>query len=532
MCGIAVAIDWPDAELTVEKLVQRILHRGDVTDPFLSPRPNTAMATRRLRIVDAANAVQPQISFNGRLAVSFNGEIYNHDELRRDLTDLGVEFKTESDTEVLANALQVWGYRALERVVGMYAFVALDIPSGEFLAARDPFGVKPLYVVQSPTGFLFCSEMAPLLNTVETGDVMLLPPGYALSRKTVGRFNSPVFPRRDAPRANDLKALDKILADAVARRMPPGLPVATLFSGGIDSTLIAHYTRQFRPEAPGYFVGGTDAPDFPFAAAYASQTGFDLRLVPFEPESDAVFSLIDQVVEATESFEPNLIRPAVCALKAAERMHADGFRVALCGEGADELFCGYPPLEIAFAQGKAEGAPIRDELLDLMHRVSLQRVDRCSMRYQVEVREPFLDPAVVNYALSIDAEALVRVIDGLPVGKAPLRDLYDLYPDALPTSIRNRGKMPFDGGAGLDVSPQNSAWKRRFEESISDRELADGQREFEGFKVQSKEELFYIRKLSQAMDINRVPHLRDRAWISFPVMQHMEKLKAYAHFSL
>ena len=99
-----------------------------------------------------------------------------------------------------------------------------------------------------------------------------------------------------------------------------------------------------------------------------------------------------------------------------------------------------------------------------MHRVSLQRVDRCSMRYQFEVREPFLDPAVVNYALNVDAGALVRVIDGLPVGKAPLRDLYDLYPDALPTSIRNRGKMPFDGGAGLDVSPQNSAWKRRFDD--------------------------------------------------------------------
>jgi asparagine synthase (glutamine-hydrolysing) len=126
----------------------------------------------------------------------------------------------------------------------------------------------------------------------------------------------------------------------------------------------------------------------------------------------------------------------------------------------------------------------------------------------------------------------VRVIDGLPVGKSPLRDLYDLYPAELPTMIRNRGKMPFDGGAGLDVSPQNSSWKRRFEELISERELTDGQREFADFNIQSKEELYYIRKLSQVMDINRVPHLRDRAWISFPVMQHMEKLKAYAHFSL
>ncbi len=532
MCGIAIAIDWSDAELTVERLIQQILHRGDVTDPLLSPRPNTTMGTRRLRIVDAAHAFQPQISFSGQLAVSFNGEIYNHDELRRDLSGLGVEFKTESDTEVLANALQIWGFRALERVVGMYAFVAVDIKTGEFLAARDPFGVKPLYVIQSATGFLFCSEMRPLLNTVESGDVMLLPPGYALSRKKAWRFNSPVYPRRDAPRANDIKALDKILADAVASRMPPGLAVATLFSGGIDSTLIAHYTRRFRPEAPGYFVGGTDAPDYPFAAGYAEQSGLDLRTVPVDAESDAVFSMIDEVIEVTESFEPNLVRPAVCALKVAERMHNDGFRVALCGEGADELFCGYPPLEIAFNMGKAEGTPIRDEVLDLMHRVSLQRVDRCSMRYQVEVREPFLDPAVVNYALNVDASALVREIDGVPVGKSPLRDLYDLYPDELPISIRNRSKMPFDGGAGLDVSPQNSSWKRRFNEMISDRELNDGQRQFADFNIQSKEELYYIRKLSQAMDVNRVPHLRDRAWISFPVMQHMEKLKAYAHFSL
>ncbi|HZD90514.1 MAG TPA: asparagine synthetase B [Pseudolabrys sp.] len=532
MCGIAVAIDWPDAELTVEKLIQQILHRGDVTDPLFAPRPNTAMGTRRLRIVDGAHAVQPQLSFDGRLAVSFNGEIYNHDDLRRDLSDLGVDFKTESDTEVLANALQVWGHRALERMVGMYAFVALDIATGEFLAARDPFGVKPLYVIQSATGFLFCSEMRPLLGTVERGNVMLLPPGYALSRKNVWRFNSPVHPRRDAPRANDLKALDRILADAVARRMPPGLPVATLFSGGIDSTLIAHYTRRFRPEAPGYFVGGNEAPDYPFAAEYAERSGLDLRTVPFDPESDATFALIDEVVAVTESFEPNMVRPAACALKVSERMHNDGFRVALCGEGADELFCGYPPLEIAFSQGKAEGTPIRNEVLDLMHRVSLQRVDRCSMRYQVEMREPFLDPAVVNYALGLDAADLVREIDGMPVGKSPLRDLYDLYPNELPVAIRNRGKMPFDGGAGLDVTPQDSAWKRRFNDAISDQELADGQREFADYQIQSKEELYYIRKLAQVMDIDRVPHLRDRAWISFPVMRHMEKLKAYAHFSL
>jgi asparagine synthase (glutamine-hydrolysing) len=532
MCGIAVAIDWPEAECVVERLIQGILHRGDVSDPVFSPRPNAAMATRRLRIVDAEHAIQPQFSFDGGLAVSFNGEIYNHLELRRELNDLGVRLATESDTEVLANALQVWGYRALERLVGMYAFVAVDVTTGNFLAARDPFGVKPLYVMQSGSSFLFCSEMRPLLDTVETGDALLLPPGYALSGKTCARFKSPVYPRRDAPVDSSAQALDAILAEAVRSRLPPGLPVATLFSGGIDSTLIAHYTRQFRPEAPGYFVGSVQAPDFRYAADYAAQTGFDLRIVPFDAESEEVFAAIDRVVEVAESFEPNLVRGAICSLIAAQRMHADGFRVALCGEGADELFCGYPPLEVAFGEDSADARAIRDECLELMHRVSLQRVDRCSMRHQVETREPYLDPAVVNYALGLEASALVRDLRGLPTGKMPLREVYDLYPERLPSSIRDRTKVPFGEGAGLDVSPRASAWKRRFDAAISDQDLRDGQKQFAAFNIQSKEELFYLRKLAQVIDVDRVPHLRDRAWISFAVAPQVEKLKAYAHYSL
>ncbi len=533
MCGFAVAIDWPEAESTVARLIQGIAHRGDVSDPIALASPTVAMATRRLRIVDADRAVQPQISSDGRLAVSFNGEIYNHEALRHELAALGAEFKTESDTEVLANALRVWGFRALERLSGMYAFVALDLANGEFLAARDPFGVKPLYLIQGPTGFLFCSEMRPLLDCVETGDVLLLPPGYALSRKSCARFKSPVHPRRETAVENDARALDRVLSQAVHRRLPPGLPAAILFSGGIDSTLVAHYARQVRPEAPGYFVGNTRAPDFRYAADYAARTGFDLRIVPFDPESDEVFEAIDRVVEVTESFEPNLVRGAVCSLVAAERMHADGFRVGLCGEGADELFCGYPPLEIAFSDGDAvEARAIREDVLGLMHRVSLQRVDRCSMRHQVEMREPFLDPSVVNYALGLPASALVREANGLPTGKAALRDLYDLYPNELPSSIRDRAKVPFGEGSGLDVTPEASGWKRRFDAAFSDRDFAEGRLAFAGFNLQSKEELYYLRKLADVMDVSRVPHLRDRAWINFPVAQHREKLRAYANFSL
>lgn len=523
MCGFAAAINWPEAAATVGRLIEGIQHRGDVTDALVQITPKTAVCTRRLRIVDSERATQPQVSFDGRLMVSFNGQIYNHASLRDEMIALGVPFRTESDTEVLVNALSVWGPQALERLSGMYAFVAVDIDSGAFLAARDHYGIKPLYVMQSNAGFLFCSEIKPLLDTVAEGDVLVLPPGYALTVNRCAPFQSAVHWPTDTRYPSDPATLDALLSEAVRTHLPPGLPVATLFSGGIDSTLIAHYARRFRPDCPGYFVGGATAPDYPFAAEYAAQTGYDLRLVDFDPESDAVFARIGHAVVTSESFEPNLIRGALCSLAVAERMHRDGLRVALCGEGADELFCGYPVLELSFLDGIAQGEPIRDECLGLMSRVSLQRVDRCSMHYQIETRVPFLDPTIAEYALRLDATALVRTRKGVPLGKAVLRDLYNLYPEHLPTAIRDRSKVLFDVGSGL----KDSVWKARFNEAISDRDFRDGQKQFARFFIQSKEELYYLRELSQAMDIDRVPHLRDRAWILSPIDQYAEKLKAY-----
>jgi asparagine synthase (glutamine-hydrolysing) len=532
MCGIAVAVSWPNAHDIIAQLVQGIFHRGDITDPIFSPKNNIAMCTRRLRIVDADHAVQPQLSHDGRLAVSFNGEIYNYREIRQELIAAGVRFKTESDTEVLANALRVWGPAALERLVGMYAFVAIDIETGDFIAARDPFGVKPLYLIQTEFGLIFCSEIRPLLATIEFGDVLLLPPGYMLTREKCCRFKSPLHALHNPVAAGSVRTLDRLLAEAVHKRIPGDLPVALMFSGGIDSTLVVHYTRQLRPNAPGYFAGSVDAPDYRYAAEYAELTKLDLRLVPFDPESDEAFAQIDRVIEVTESFEPSLLRGAAHSLAAAKQMHRDGFRVAMCGEGADELFCGYAPLEIAFQDNIVTGCEIRNECLGLMNRVNLQRVDRCSMRYQIEMREPFLDPAIANYALNLGAGALVRDVNGKATGKAALRDVYNLYPDTLPASIRDRSKVPFGATAIREEASEDLSWKARFEETLSDRDLFEGKMEFEGFAIESKEELYYLRKLSRVMNLARVPHLRGRAWISFPMGKYAEQLKAYKHYAV
>ncbi|MGD0633793.1 MAG: asparagine synthetase B [Beijerinckiaceae bacterium] len=527
MCGIAAAINWEGAGAIVQQLIGGLVHRGDVSDPIVAIAPNTAMATRRLRIVDGAHAVQPQISWDGRLLVCLNGEIYNHAALRRELEAEGAKFKTESDTEVLATALSHWGPKALTRLNGMYAFVAIDTGTGQFLAARDPFGVKPLYLIQSGAGFLFCSEIRPLLSAAEKGEILLLPPGHLLTQSKCARFKSFEVDPAQATASSDPARLDHLLASAVQSRIPPDLPFAVMFSGGIDSTLVAHYARQVRPEAPGYFLGGPGAPDYEHAARYAGMTGLDLRSVPLDGAGLDTPALIREIVTVTESFEPEVIRGSLCTYLLSQRIHQDGYRVALCGEGADELFAGYVPLELAFADSNVAGIFVRNQHLGTINKTCLQRNDRCGMRFQLELREPFFDPLVVDYALGLDSAALVEDVNGQARGKAPLRALYDLYPNSLPSSIRDRRKVPMNEGCGFDGTQGNGPWIDFAEQTIEDREFAEGQKRFARFDIRTKEEFLYLDALAVTMDVSRVPHLTARARLMFPDVKNSETLRPF-----
>jgi asparagine synthase (glutamine-hydrolysing) len=302
--------------------------------------------------------------------------------------------------------------------------------------------------------------------------------------------------------------LDRILSEAVRVRLPSNLPVATLFSGGIDSTLVTHYARRFRPDLPGYIAVGSDAPDLVYAKRYADETGLDLREVTVEAEGADKLSLIETIVEAVETFEPAVVRPSLHTYLASRRIHEDGFRVALCGEGADELFAGYEPLEHAFVLADDAGRYVQKQCLGMMHRANLQRVDRCAMRFQLEIREPFLDQSVVGYASGLARADLVKRTGEAPLGKVPLRGLYDMYPSELPAAIRDRRKMPLYEGATGDLD--RSGWLDLFETAVSDADFRDGQREFADFAIVTKEELFFMRTLAGKMDVTRIPHLRGR----------------------
>ncbi len=511
MCGIAVAIGWPEAHTAVGRILAGLMHRGDVSDPIASLSANVAMGTRRLRIVDRDGGTQPKLSSNGRILVSLNGEIYNHVALRHALEREGVRFQSESDTEVVANALSVWGPRALSLFEGMYAFVAYDAAAGEFLAARDPFGVKPLYVIEREGGYLFSSEIRPLLNASEEGAVLLLPPGHLLNRRGVTPFAKSANPIAPSPRA-----LDAILREAVHARVPPDWPFALLFSGGIDSTLVAHYAREIAPTAPGYFLGDDKAPDYEFAARYADASKLDLRVVSMAEPRFFSRDRLAEVIATIETFEPSVVRDALCNYALFERIHADGFRIALSGEGADELFAGYVPLEIAYGVNRETGDYVRAQTLANMSRTNLQRLDRTSMHFQIEAREPMLDSRLAAYAQALGPEDLVTKAGAGVSGKQPLRELFDLYPDRLPADIRSRRKVALHVGSGLDKSQIASPWIDFAESTVSDHDFADGCAEFAPLKPSSKEEVLYLRLLSESLDWRRVPHLAARPFLKFP----------------
>ena len=236
-----------------------------------------------------------------------------------------MRFRTECDTEVVANVIRAWGQNGIKHfLAGMYAFVAIDMATGEFLAARDPFGVKPLYLIQSPHGFLFCSEIRPLLEATEGDDVLLLPPGYLLTRTFCGRHYS--LPSTTASSAASPHELDRILSEAVRVRVPSGTPRSLHYLAAASTARWSRIMRAaYAPPCQDTLPSGRNATDHIYAKHYADETGLDLREVTVEPRGLATLSIYRDIVDAVETFERGT--PSLYTYLLSQRIHQDGFRV-------------------------------------------------------------------------------------------------------------------------------------------------------------------------------------------------------------
>lgn len=452
MCGIVAAIGDIDVS-SCRNMLHRIAHRGP-DDTGEVRKHNVWLGHQRLSIMDVEGGHQPMTHAPTGTYLVVNGEIYNHRHIRQDLGH--ALFETGSDSEAALHALVIDGPAGLARLRGMFA-LAFATEDGDFLAARDPLGVKPLYWARRDGVTLFASELRAF-DPADRPLVETFPPGHCWSPEGgLVRFADAVPAHvRPARRAAEpewdsslVKAVREAIVSSVEHRMMSDVGVGVFLSGGLDSAIVAavaaeYAARQDQP-LPTFAVGSEGSSDLLAArhvAEYlqAKHHNIEHHEIPMSRQ-DAVEAL-PRAVRAIEHFDPSLVRSAVPNLLLAEYA-SQHVHAVLTGEGADELFAGYPYYhQEPFTSPEALQAELVRTVREL-HHLNLQRCDRASMAFGLEAREPFLDRDVVEFVLSIPPEyKMVR--PGVPE-KQLLREAFDGW---LPNEILHRGKEQFGDGAG------------------------------------------------------------------------------------
>lgn len=393
MCGFVGFIDENDQtydhRAAIVAMADAIAHRGPDSEGYFNDG-RTALGFRRLAIIDLAGANQPLYNENRSLVLVFNGEIYNYRELRRQLIAAGHAFSTQGDAEVVLHGFEQWGEGVLDRLRGMFAFALYDTATGELFCARDTFGIKPLYYAVEGGRILFGSEIKGLLahpharrslnerrlahwlcmeylpdeETLFEG-VRKLSAGHWLrwrnGRAERGRWFVPRF-APDAGRSleESAEAIEAALRESVAAHAIADVDVGCFLSAGVDSSLVAREAARIM-EARTFTIGWGEGrfSELEAAATFARATG-----LPNEGRilgAEQFFASVPAVQYAMDEPLPN---PSAVPLYHLCAMAAESVKVVLSGEGADELFGGYPYYQecLAFAPYMTVPAPARRAL--------------------------------------------------------------------------------------------------------------------------------------------------------------------------
>jgi asparagine synthase (glutamine-hydrolysing) len=379
VCGIAGIVSLTGSNVdrdTLQAMVDVLKHRGP-DNTAISGDGAIGLGHTRLSIIDVSHdADQPFRSADGRYVIVYNGEIYNYLELRRKLIDKGIEFHTTSDTEVLLNAYLRWGRDCLVRMNGMFAFVIYDSETQNIFGARDRFGIKPFHYCVIDDHLIFASEIKALLQavpkhlpidtrkTVELllyrelidsnlfSDVETLRPGHyidvALGDQAqvkierwfhVSDLPNPDYSNRLAglTREQRLNELDRVLNEAVARHLISDVPVGSLCSGGVDSSLMTAMACRSRPDVTVYHVDVEGASERAWAEKVARHLDVELNCFVLNKQQ-----YLANYIECVYYNDYPLTHPQNGPIfYVSDLARKNGCKVLLAGEGADETFGGY-----------------------------------------------------------------------------------------------------------------------------------------------------------------------------------------------
>lgn len=482
MCGIGAVLGNTDAKELLVKSLEKILHRG--LKPFeIEAGEDYALGANRLPIVDRENTKQPVRNEQGNLRCVFNGEIFNYSELRKSLEEKGHVLNSDCDSELLPHLFEEYGERMLEYLDSeMYVFVIYDLKTKSYFAARDPIGVKPLYWAVAGSVVYFASELKQLAQFEQITEIQVVPPGHYIRNGKVVKYSTLLDKKKSltVPLEEMIQRVRALLYEAVRKRVQTDLPIGIFLSGGLDSTAILSIAREFHPNITALIVGKKGSQDPTYAEKYCRKFNIPYKFLE-PPSENELERKIQEIIYITETFEPNVVRQSAISYYISKLGRE--FRIILCGEGADEIFAGYPEFE---GVARNEINPLSLEFLKDLHRTQLQRVDRTSMHFTEEVRVPFLDSELVEYALRIPGK--YKIHDG--IAKWILRKALE---EELPEYIRWRKKVVLSEGAGYKGNdPSDGMFSSFIERRMSNEEFERVKKDFRNWNLRTKEEAYYF----------------------------------------
>jgi len=493
---------------------------------------NALLAHERLAIVDVTSGAQPLIDPGTGTALAVNGEIYNHQLLRKSTPDF--PYQTGSDCEVILALYRENGADLVHRLEGMFAFVLYDAEADAWLIGRDPIGIIPLYYGHTSDGrLLIASEMKGIEPLCE--DVSEFPPGHVWSSADSApkRYYTEDWMEWDAApkKAFDKAELKAELERSVKSHLMGDVPYGLLISGGLDSSVIAAIAQNFSqkrvddednsdawwPRVHSFSIGLEGSPDVAAAQKVAEHIGTIHHPLVFTIQEG--LDALEDVIKHIETYDVTTIRASTPMYLMARQIKAMGIKMVLSGEGADELFGGYLYFHMAPDAKEFHEESVRKVLA--LNKYDCSRANKSMMAWGIETRVPFLHKPFVNYAMSLDPQSKMG-----GNGRIEKHIIRESFEGLIPDEILWRQKEQFSDGVGYGWI---DGLKDHAEQHVSDEEMERAAIRFPINPPATKEGYYYRsifeKHYPSAAAANSVPGGKSVACSTEKALEWNESLK-------
>ena len=498
MCGIVsifnIQEQTPELRQKALRMSQKIRHRGpDWSGVYTGG--SAILCHERLSIVDPESGKQPLFSSDKKQVLAVNGEIYNHQDIRRRYAGK-YQFQTGSDCEVILALYRDKGIDFLEDLSGIFAFALYDAERDEFLIARDPIGVIPLYIGYDDDGKVYvASELKALEGQCDRYEPFL-PGHYYWSREPgMTRYYKRDWFSYDAVKDNAASVTDihDALEAAVKRQLMSDVPYGVLLSGGLDSSVISAIAEKFSerriedddkerawwPRLHSFAVGLKGAPDLAKAKLVADYIGTVHHEINYTIQEG--LDAIRDVIYFIETYDVTTVRASTPMYLLARVIKSMGIKMVLSGEGADEIFGGYLYFHKAPSPKAFHEETVRK--LSKLYMYDCLRANKSLSAWGVEGRVPFLDKEFLDVAMRTNPEA--KMCPGKTIEKRIVREA---FANMLPDEVAWRQKEQFSDGVGYSWI---DTLKKITSDQVSDEQMAHAAERFPINPPRNKEEYYY-----------------------------------------